>query len=91
MQAVASELERGGCFSIAVATKVVAETGADFEVIEGCERGDFSFGDATGSTAGSTAEGVCSPNPAMLLSSVSPDAKGDACMCGWCSHVRRNL
>ena len=61
MQAIAQALLEGECFSTTVATTITAETGASFEVIEGCERGDFSSGDASGSTDGSTAEGVCTP------------------------------
>ena len=61
LQAIAQALLEGNCFSTTVATTITAETGADFEVIEGCERGDFSSGDASGSTDGSTAEGVRSP------------------------------
>ena len=61
MQAIAQALLEGNCFSTTVATTITAETGAEFEVIEGCERGDFSSGDASGSTDGSTAEGVRSP------------------------------
>ena len=58
LQAIAQALLEGNCFSSSVATTITAETGIEFEVIEGCERGDFSYGDASGSTDGSTAEGV---------------------------------
>ena len=58
MQAIAQALLEGECFSTTVATTITAETGASFEVIEGCERYDASAGDASGSTDGSTAEGV---------------------------------
>ena len=61
MQAIAEALLEGDCYSSSVATRIVAETSGDFGVIEGCERDDFSFGDASGSTSGSTAEGVRSP------------------------------
>ena len=61
MQAIAEALLEGNCFSSNVATRIVAETSGDFGVIEGCERDDFSFGDAVGATDGSTAEGVRSP------------------------------
>ena len=63
MQAIAQALLEGDCFTTNVATAITAVTGAEFEVIEGCERGDFAAGDASGSTDGSTAEGVCSPSP----------------------------
>ena len=65
MQAIAQALLEGECFSTTVATTITAETGASFEVIEGCERGDFSSGDASGSTDGSTAEGVRSRLPPL--------------------------
>ena len=70
LQAIAQALLEGNCFSTTVATTITAETGAEFEVIEGCERGDFSSGDASGSTDGSTAEGVRSPvsSPSVFLS-----------------------
>ena len=48
----------GYCFSSKVATRIFAETSGTFGVIQGCDRDDFSFGDAFGSTDGSTAEGV---------------------------------
>ena len=66
-KAIAEALLQGNCYSTKVATRIVAETSGDFGVIEGCERSDFSFGDAFGSTDGSTAEGVrCSPITAAL-------------------------
>ena len=61
MQAIAEALLEGDCYSSSVATRIVAETSGDFGVIEGCERDDFSSRDASGSTSGSTAEGVRSP------------------------------
>ena len=71
-KAIAEALLEGNCYSTQVATRIVAETSGDFGVIEGCERDDFSFGDAFGSTSGSTAEGVRSPPPsaARLLLNV---------------------
>ena len=85
MQAIAEALLEGGCFSANVATAITAETSAVFEVIEGCERDDFSFGDAFGSTSGSTAEGVRSPNPSFpvhVLSEVYGSADPPYC----CKH-----
>ena len=63
LQAIAEAFLEGDCFSTDVRTAIVAETGADFEIIEGCQRGDVAFGDASGSTDGSTAEGVRPPPP----------------------------
>ena len=61
VQAIAEVFLAGDCFTAEVSTRIAAETSGSFEVIEGCERGDFSFGDASGSTDGSTAEGVRPP------------------------------
>ena len=58
MQAIAGALLGGECFSSDAAAAVAAATGGEFGVIEGCERDDFSFGDALGVTDGSSAEGV---------------------------------
>lgn len=57
VQAIAEALLVGECWSTSVAAEVFAETTGDFGVIEGCERDDFSIGDAFASTGGSTAEG----------------------------------
>eukprot|EP00892_Ulva_mutabilis_P008882 jgi/Ulvmu1/6366/UM293_0001.1 len=56
--AIAEALLEGDCFSATVATAVLAETSAVFEVIENCDQADFSVGDAFASTDGSSAEGV---------------------------------
>jgi hypothetical protein len=58
MQAVAEALVNGGCYSSSAATSITAETGGDYTVVEGCQRGDSSSGDGSGSTDGSNAEGV---------------------------------
>lgn len=58
VQAVAQSFVDGNCYSAEVGTRIVAEADALFAIIEGCERDDFSVGDAFGTTDGSTAEGV---------------------------------
>ena len=82
VQAIAQALLEGNCFSTTVATSITAVTGADFEVIEGCERGDFAAGDASGSTDGSTAEGVRSCSPDHQPSYAVPPATPFAAMVG---------
>ena len=65
VQAIAQALLEGDCFSANVATLVIAETSAIFEVVENCDRADFSIGDAFGDTSGSTAAGVRPPPPRL--------------------------
>ena len=57
-KAIAEAILEGDCYNTAIAARIVTETSGDFGVIEGCVRDDFSFGDASGATDGSTAEGV---------------------------------
>ena len=73
LQAWAESLIEVGCFNAKTAVKIMAEVSGDFGVIEGCERTDASSGDASGSTGGSTAEGVrSSAPPAPPLSAPGP-------------------
>lgn len=58
VQAIAAALVVGDCFSATVAAAIDAQTSAVFEVVQDCDRGDFSIGDAFASTDGSSAEGV---------------------------------
>lgn len=58
MQAIAQALLENDCFSTTTASTITAEIRASFEAIEGCERGELSSTDASGSTDGSIAEGV---------------------------------
>jgi hypothetical protein len=58
MQAVAEALVNGGCYNSDATTTITAETGGDYTVVEGCQRSDTGSGDGSGSTDGSTAEGV---------------------------------
>lgn len=63
VQAWAEVYIEGDCYNAHVATAIRAETSSKFGVIEGCQRDDYSVGDAGGSTAGSTAEGQANDNP----------------------------
>lgn len=45
------------CF-VEASADIIATTKSDYTVIEGCQRFDESLGDGSGSTDGSTAEGV---------------------------------
>ena len=87
MQAIAEALLEGDCFNATVATFITAETQAIFEVVENCDRDDFSIGDAFASTDGSTAEGV--------RSSALSQCHCNSCGCfkslpiPWLSHSRQ--
>eukprot|EP00892_Ulva_mutabilis_P010053 jgi/Ulvmu1/741/UM010_0114.1 len=54
--AIAQALLEGGCFEAEVATSITAEVEAQTTLVEGCDRSDFAFGDAAGSTTGSGAD-----------------------------------
>jgi hypothetical protein len=71
-QATAEALVDAKCYESAAAVKIVAETGADYLVMEGCDRGDSGSGDASGSTSGSNAEGVRASLPLPYLGLFHP-------------------
>lgn len=56
-QALASAMVSAGCFP-EVSTDIITATRSEYTVIEGCQRFDESLSDGSGSTDGSTAEGV---------------------------------
>lgn len=88
VQAIAEVFLVGDCFSTEVGTKVIAETSGDFSVIEGCERGDISFGDASGSTDGSTAEGVRFPQSCRrFIAPVTIEFSNSTCISQCAQHL----
>lgn len=56
-KAIADAYIDGDCYNTSVSNLVIAKTGGDYGVIQGCEKDVQSSGYATGSTKGSTTDG----------------------------------
>eukprot|EP00892_Ulva_mutabilis_P010628 jgi/Ulvmu1/7938/UM004_0171.1 len=56
-KAIADAYIDGDCYNTSVSNLVIAKTGGDYGVIQGCEKDAQSSGYATGSTKGSTTDG----------------------------------